>query len=143
MPDAHQLPGRLRSPTANSPAQNRAQRSRAKRPPEGAIPQGPARPPRCALAPLPGWRAGEPVGAPDTGGGAGRGRRKGFQASSLTRSGSPRWGVFHSDSPQLFSSVHFSSGARSCPTLCDPMNRSAPGLPVHHQLPESTQTHAH
>ena len=30
-----------------------------------------------------------------------------------------------------------------CPTLCDPMNRSTPGLPVHHQLPEFTQTHAH
>ena len=37
----------------------------------------------------------------------------------------------------------FSSTAQSCPTLCDPMNRSAPGLPVHHQLPESTQTHVH
>ena len=34
-----------------------------------------------------------------------------------------------------FSSVQFSSVAQSCPTLCDPMNRSTPGLPVHHQLP--------
>ena len=32
---------------------------------------------------------------------------------------------------------------QSCPTLCNPMNRSMPGLPVHHQLPESTQTHVH
>ena len=40
-----------------------------------------------------------------------------------------------------FSSV--SSVAQSCPTLCDPMNRSPPGLPVHHQLPEFTQTHVH
>ena len=32
---------------------------------------------------------------------------------------------------------------QSCPTLCDPMNRSMPGLPVHHQLPEFTQTHVH
>ena len=32
---------------------------------------------------------------------------------------------------------------QSCPTLCDPMNCSTPGLPVHHQLPEFTQTHAH
>ena len=32
---------------------------------------------------------------------------------------------------------------QSCPTLCDPMNRSTPGLPVHHQLPEFTQTHVH
>ena len=35
----------------------------------------------------------------------------------------------------------FSSVTQSCPTLCDPMNRSTPGLPVHHQLPEFTQTH--
>ena len=37
----------------------------------------------------------------------------------------------------------FSSVAQSCPTLCDPMNRSTPGLPAHHQLPEFTQTHVH
>ena len=37
--------------------------------------------------------------------------------------------------------VQFSSVAQSCPTLCDPMNCSSPGLPVHHQLPEFTQTH--
>ena len=37
----------------------------------------------------------------------------------------------------------FSSVAQSCPTLCDPMNSSTPGLPVHHQLPEFTQTHVH
>ena len=37
--------------------------------------------------------------------------------------------------------VQFSSVAQSCPTLCDPMNCSTPGLPVHHQLPEFTQTH--
>ena len=42
-----------------------------------------------------------------------------------------------------FSSVQFSRVAQSCPTLCDPMNHSMPGLPVHHQLPEFTQTHAH
>ena len=42
-----------------------------------------------------------------------------------------------------FSSVHFSSVAQSCLTLCDPMNCSTPGLPVHHQLPEFTQTHVH
>ena len=40
-------------------------------------------------------------------------------------------------------SVQFSSVAQSCPTLCDPMNRSTPGLSVHHQLPEFTQTHVH
>ena len=37
----------------------------------------------------------------------------------------------------------FSSVAQLCPTLCDPMNCSIPGLPVHHQLPEFTQTHVH
>ena len=42
-----------------------------------------------------------------------------------------------------FSSVQFSSVAQSCPTLCNPMNCSTPGLPVHHQLPEFTQTHVH
>ena len=40
-------------------------------------------------------------------------------------------------------SVQFSSVAQSCPTLCDPMNRSMPGLPVHYKLPELTQTHVH
>ena len=41
------------------------------------------------------------------------------------------------------SSVQFSSFAQSCLTLCDPMNRSSPGLPVHHQLTEFTQTRVH
>ena len=39
--------------------------------------------------------------------------------------------------------IQFSSVAQSCPTLCDPVNHSTPGLPVHHQLPEFTQTHVH
>ena len=43
----------------------------------------------------------------------------------------------------LISSVQFSSVAQSCPTLCNPMGCSIPGLPVHHQLPEFTQTHTH
>jgi len=50
------------------------------------------------------------------------------------------------DSPTsegLISSIQFSSVAQSCPTLCDPMNHSTPGLPVHHQLLEFTQTHDH
>ena len=41
------------------------------------------------------------------------------------------------------SSAQFSSVAQLCPTLCDPMDCSTPGLPVHHQLLESTQTHVH
>ena len=39
--------------------------------------------------------------------------------------------------------IQFSSVAQLCPTLCDPMNHCTPSLPVHHQLPESTQTHVH
>ena len=41
------------------------------------------------------------------------------------------------------SSVQFSSVIQLCPSLCNPINCSTPGLPVHHQLPESTQTHVH
>ena len=41
------------------------------------------------------------------------------------------------------SSVQFSSVVQSCPTLCDPMNCSTPGFPVHHQLLELAQTHVH
>ena len=50
---------------------------------------------------------------------------------------------------QVLLSLHFAgyqsvnSVAQSCPTLCDPMDCSMPGLPVHHQLPEFTQTHVH
>ena len=45
--------------------------------------------------------------------------------------------------PKTPLSVQFSSVAQSCPILCDPMNRSTPGLPVHHQLPEFIQTQVH
>ena len=48
-----------------------------------------------------------------------------------------RWGSLRN------SSVQFSSVSQSCPTVCHPMNHSMPGLPVHHQLPEFTQTHVH
>ena len=43
----------------------------------------------------------------------------------------------------LLTGHQFSSVAQSCPTLCNPMNHSTPGLPAHHQLPEFTQTHVH
>ena len=45
----------------------------------------------------------------------------------------------------LLIGIQFSSvqSLKSCPTLCDPMNRNTPGLPVHHHLPEFTQTHVH
>ena len=44
---------------------------------------------------------------------------------------------------KYFSSGQFNSVVQSCATLCDPMNRSTPGLLVHHQLQEFTQTHVH
>ena len=45
--------------------------------------------------------------------------------------------------PDFVFMYQFSSVAQSCPTLCDPMDRSTPGLPVHHQLLRFTQTHVH
>ena len=45
--------------------------------------------------------------------------------------------------PNILIFSQFSSVTQSCPTLCDPMNRSTPGLPVNHQLPEFTQTQVH
>ena len=53
------------------------------------------------------------------------------------------FGLKKKKSPFGFSSVQFSSVTQSCPTLCDPMNLSTPGLPVHHQLPEFTKTLVH
>ena len=47
--------------------------------------------------------------------------------------------MIHMKKNNRFISVQFSSVTQSCPTLCDPMNRSTPGLPIHHQLPEFTQ----
>ena len=43
----------------------------------------------------------------------------------------------------FYRSVQFTSVAQSCPTLCDPMDHSMPGLPVHHQFPEFSKTHVH
>ena len=51
--------------------------------------------------------------------------------------------LMHCQADSLLLSHLFSSVTQSCPILCDPMNRSTPALPVHHQLPESTQTHVH
>ena len=53
------------------------------------------------------------------------------------------WATKHSTQISVTWSVQFSSVAQSCLTLRDPMNRSTPGLPVHHQLPEFTQTFVH
>ena len=51
--------------------------------------------------------------------------------------------LFYSLFKKILILLQLSSVAQSCLTLCDPMNRSTPGLPVHHQLPEFTQTHVH
>ena len=53
------------------------------------------------------------------------------------------WVTEQQQQPLILSSVQFSSVAQSCLTLCDPMNRSMPGLPIHHQHPEFTQIHIH
>ena len=51
----------------------------------------------------------------------------------------PFWGAGRGRLDQ----IQVSLAAQPCPTLCDPMDCSTPGLPVHHQLPEFTQTHVH
>ena len=51
--------------------------------------------------------------------------------------------ILNDDAVKVLHSIQFHSVTQSCPTLCNPMNHSMPGLPVHHQLPESTQTHIH
>ena len=53
------------------------------------------------------------------------------------------WRIPWTEEPGRQQSIQFNSVAQSCPTLCNPMNHSTPGLPVHHQLPESTQAHVH
>ena len=54
-----------------------------------------------------------------------------------------QWWSLENKTKLIKGSVQFSSVAQSCPTLCDPMDCNMPGLPVHHQLLESTQTHVH
>ena len=51
--------------------------------------------------------------------------------------------ILKDDAVKVLHSVQFSSVTQLCPTLCDPMNCSMPGLPVHPQLLEFTQTHVH
>ena len=71
------------------------------------------------------------------GGGASLVAQMGKNMSDGLNGDGGRWGEEDPANSSQFSS------AQSCPALCDPMNRSTPGLPVHHQLPESTQTHVH
>ena len=53
------------------------------------------------------------------------------------------WNLTVNETGLFVLSVQFSLVTQLCPIICDPMNRSRPGLPVHHQLPELTQTHVH
>ena len=63
--------------------------------------------------------------------------------SISAKKGSRNFDINCMESVDCFIEYQFNSVGQSCPTLCDPMNRSAPGLPVHPQLPELTQTHVH
>ena len=54
-----------------------------------------------------------------------------------------KWLLYHGTARETLNNIQFSSVTQSSPILCDPMNCSMPGLPVHHQLPEFTQTHVH
>ena len=53
------------------------------------------------------------------------------------------WWICYPVPNNLRKIIQFNSVAHSCPTLCEPMDCSMPGLPVHHQLPELAQTHVH
>ena len=69
-----------------------------------------------------------------------------FMVSKITMDGDSGYEIkrrllFGRKAITILSTVQFNSVTQSCPTLSDPMNRSTPGLPVHHQLPEFTQTH--
>ena len=67
-----------------------------------------------------------------------------MESNKTCRAGEDVWSkTFWEEHSIQFSSVQSSSVAQSCPAPCDPMNYSTPGLPVHHQLPEFTQTHVH
>ena len=64
-----------------------------------------------------------------------------FSWKTLCIASTGSWGLVYNY--RCFRNLQFSSVAQSCLTLCDPMNYSMPGLPVHHQLPEFTQTLVH
>ena len=66
-----------------------------------------------------------------------------FLISTLLEDFGKGWGHIRKAPDNSSKHCQFSSVAQLCPTLCDPMDYSTPGLPVHHQLPEFTQTHVH
>ena len=63
--------------------------------------------------------------------------------TNLNKEGFKTWSCVHHILSSVKEKLHFSSVTQSCPTLCDPMDCSTPGLPVHHQLLEFAQTHIH
>ena len=87
------------------------------------------------------WRIlgmGEPGGLPSMGS-----HRVRHNWSDLVVAAAGLFTIWATMEARYLGSVQFSSVAQSYLTLCDPMNCSTPGLPVHHQLPEFTQTHVH
>ena len=85
----------------------------------------------------------DPISIPGLGRSPGEGNGNPLQYSCLENSMDRKasWATVCGIAKLLSDQIR--SVAQSCPTLCDPMNRSTPGLPVHHQLPEFTQTHVH
>ena len=71
---------------------------------------------------------------------AGQQMRYKHKEQNFELSGRRRWDYLRENSIETYT---FSSLVQSCPTLCNPMDCSMPGLPVHHQLPELAQTHVH
>ena len=102
------------------------------------------------------WNATDPGSIPGSGRSPEEGNGNPLQYSHLENpmDGGAWWAAVHGVEKSrtrpsdftftlLIKTFQFNSVAQSCPTLCDPMNRSTPGLPVHHQLPQFTQTHIH
>ena len=75
----------------------------------------------------------------------GRGNRRGKEAEEIRRWQEYTEEIYRKglNDPAITMMVQFSSVDQSCPTLCNPMDCSMPGFPVHHQLLELTQTHVH
>ena len=84
------------------------------------------------------WRSKIPCAAAKT-------RYSHTQRKKVENGATGKWNCFlHlKASEMIVRSDQIRSVSQSCPTLCNPMNRSTPGLPVHHQLPEFTETHVH
>ena len=102
------------------------------------------------------WNAGDLGSIPGSGRSPEEGNSNPLQYSCLENpmDGGAWWAAVHGVTKSrtrpsdftftlLIKTIQFNSVAQSCPTFCDPMNCSTPGLPVHPQLPEFTQTHIH